>query len=164
MCGTHIVQYFSYFCLELYNILNVYIISVCVLFIKFQQKDTFLTITVRINVPCMTNLLFHNKIPKKHKACILGRYSEPVYWVSENFPFDNFAISIWDLLLGQSQEALITKTITGLSVSARNSERSPHKIYIVRFSVKFTTVSRSGTICLTFSLLGSIAMLSYCPN
>ena len=80
MCGTHIVQYFSYFCLELYNILNVYIISVCVLFIKFQQKDTFLTITVRINVPCMTNLLFHNKIPKKkHKACILGRYSEPVY-------------------------------------------------------------------------------------
>ena len=68
MCGTHIVQYFSYFCLELYNILNVYIISVCVLFIKFQQKDTFLTITVRINVPCMTNLLFHNKIPKKTQS------------------------------------------------------------------------------------------------
>jgi len=46
MCRTLIVQHYSYFCLELYNILNVYIASVCVLFIKFQQKDTFLTITV----------------------------------------------------------------------------------------------------------------------
>jgi len=46
MCGTLIVRHYSYFCLELYNILNVYIASVCVLFIKFQQKDTFLTITV----------------------------------------------------------------------------------------------------------------------
>jgi len=38
MFGTLLVQHYSYFCLELYNILNVYIASVCVLFIKFQQK------------------------------------------------------------------------------------------------------------------------------
>jgi len=38
MFKTLLVQHYSYFCLELYNILNVYIASVCVLFIKFQQK------------------------------------------------------------------------------------------------------------------------------